>query len=176
MKERVPDPRSVGNYAGAFSRLASYVVDAVVVSVVFSGGTAMILWIVQLVTAHNVETTGVGTVGSSVLFGVWFLLYFGVLWAVTGRTVGMAVLGVRVVRRDGSDLNGRRAAVRAITFPLSFLFFGLGFVGVVVGRERRALHDVCADTTVVYDWEVQALKLRRLARQHAVANRDPATS
>jgi uncharacterized RDD family membrane protein YckC len=28
---------------------------------------------------------------------------------------------------------------------------GLGFVGIVVGREHRALHDVLAGTIVVYD-------------------------
>jgi hypothetical protein len=32
------------------------------------------------------------------------------------------------------------------------LLLGLGLVGVVIGRERRALHDVFAGSVVVYDW------------------------
>ena len=31
----------------------------------------------------------------------------------------------------------------------------VGFAGVFVGRERRALHDLAAGTVVVYDWGVR---------------------
>ena len=44
--------------------------------------------------------------------------------------------------------------IRVIVFPLSFLLFGLGFVGVVFGRRRRALHDVAARTVVVTDTQL----------------------
>ena len=58
-----------------------------------------------------------------------------------------------------------RAAVRVITFPLGFICLGLGFVGIIVGRQRRALYDVIADTSVVYDFDAKAAKLRFLARR-----------
>lgn len=163
----VPEPTAVGHYSGPFSRLAAYAADALVVAAVFSGTSALILWIVQLVTARDVQATDLGTVPSAILFGTWYLVYFWLSWAVAGRTVGMAVFGLRVVRRDGSDLPPSRAAVRAITFPLSFAPLGLGFVGIVVGRERRALHDVLAGTTVVYDWDARAVRLRARSRPRA---------
>jgi hypothetical protein len=53
--------------------------------------------------------------------------------------------------------------------PLSFLPLGFGLVGIVVGREHRALHDVLAKTTVVYAWDAQKVRLRRLARARARA-------
>ena len=81
----------------------------------------------------------------------------------------MAVVGIRVVGRDGGELTARRGVVRAMAFPLSFLLFGLGFVGIVVGRERRALHDVIAHTTVVYDWDARSARLRLLTRRAAEA-------
>jgi len=56
-----------------------------------------------------------------------------------------------------------------LAFPLSFLLLGLGFVGIVIGRERRALHDVIAGTTVVYDWDARSARLRLLTRQAAEA-------
>jgi hypothetical protein len=34
----------------------------------------------------------------------------------------------------------------------------------VIGRERRALHDVIAGTTVVYDWDARAARWRLLSR------------
>jgi uncharacterized RDD family membrane protein YckC len=76
----------------------------------------------------------------------------------------MAVLGVQVVRADGAVAEPRRGVVRALVFPLSFLLFGLGFLGILVQRERRALHDLIAGTAVVYSWDARAARLRFLAR------------
>jgi uncharacterized RDD family membrane protein YckC len=77
----------------------------------------------------------------------------------------MAVLGVRVVRADGAIADPWRGVVRAIVFPLSFLFLGLGFLGILVQREHRALHDLIAGTAVVYAWDARAARLRFLARE-----------
>jgi uncharacterized RDD family membrane protein YckC len=76
----------------------------------------------------------------------------------------MALLGVRVVRDDGTDVSARRAVVRTLAFPFSFLFLGLGFIGILPGDRRRALHDVIAGTTVIYSWDARAARLRFLSR------------
>jgi hypothetical protein len=52
-------------------------------------------------------------------------------------------------------------------FPFSFLFFGLGLIGIAIGQEHRALHDVAAGSTVVYDWDARAARLRFLAKRTA---------
>jgi uncharacterized RDD family membrane protein YckC len=75
----------------------------------------------------------------------------------------MAVLGLDLVRRNGDRVGAGRVAIRVITFPISFLIFGLGFLGILVGREHRALHDVFAGTTIVYAWDARAARLRFLA-------------
>jgi uncharacterized RDD family membrane protein YckC len=59
---------------------------------------------------------------------------------------------------------GRQAVVPTLAFPLSFLLFGLGFLGIVLGGKRRALHDVIAGTAVVYSWDARAARLRFLSR------------
>ena len=64
----------------------------------------------------------------------------------------MAVAGLAVVSRDGETAGAASALVRALVLPFSIAFLGLGLVGLFVGRERRALHDVVAGTAVVYDW------------------------
>jgi uncharacterized RDD family membrane protein YckC len=56
------------------------------------------------------------------VFAVWEFFYFGYSWAASGRTFGMAVLGVRVVCADGGALDPWRGAVRTLMFPLSLLF------------------------------------------------------
>ena len=97
-------------------------------------------------------------------YAVWAFLYFAYSWAAGGRTAGMALFGVRVVRDDGGDASGRRAVVRTLALPLSFLFLGLGFADIVLGDRRRALHDVIAGTAVIYSWDARAARLRFLSR------------
>jgi uncharacterized RDD family membrane protein YckC len=89
----------------------------------------------------------------------------GYFWAASGKTPGMVMLGVQVVGQDGSPVGTKRGLVRTLAFPLSFLLLGLGFLGILLGRDRRALHDVIAGTTVVYDWDAREARLRSLARK-----------
>ena len=111
---------------------------------------------------------------AGVAFVAWLFVYFAYSWAASGKTFGMAVLGVRVTRSDGADAGTRRAVVRTLALPLSFLFFGLGFVGIILGRRRRALHDVIAGTIVIYSWDARAARLRFLSRTTTSADGAPA--
>ena len=83
---------------------------------------------------------------------LWYFLYHFVSLMIAGRTLGKWLVGMRVVMRDGSPIIKKAAFIRPLTFPLSFLVFGLGFVGILIEAERRALHDRLAGTVVVYDW------------------------
>jgi uncharacterized RDD family membrane protein YckC len=74
---------------------------------------------------------------------------------------------VRVLRADGSEVSGWRALGRTAALPLSFAFFGLGFLVALVQKERRALHDLIAGTCVVYSWDARAARLRWLVRQES---------
>lgn len=143
-----------GRYAGAVSRFAAYAIDLAVSTGAFWVALEAISFGVQVVTGHGVSWNRSSGVVAGV-FVAWQFLYFGYSWATAGRTVGMGVLGVRVVRADGAVLEPRRAAVRALVFPLSFLCCGLGLLGILVQRENRALHDYIAGTAVVYAWDVR---------------------
>jgi uncharacterized RDD family membrane protein YckC len=153
-----------GQYAGSVSRFTAYVIDLAVSTGVFTLGLAAISYGAQVVTGHSVHWNRSNIV-VAILFVVWEFFYFGYSWAVSGKTFGMAVLGIRVVAVDGSDLEPRRGVVRALVFPLSFLLFGLGFLGILVQREHRALHDLIAGSAVIYAWDARAARLRFLARQ-----------
>jgi uncharacterized RDD family membrane protein YckC len=59
----------------------------------------------------------------------------------------------------------RNAVLRTLALPLSFLTLGIGFIPIITGRHRRALHDRIAGTAVVYSWDARAARLRFLARQ-----------
>ncbi len=155
-----------GHYAGSVSRLLAFIIDMAVSGGLFALGLAAASLAAQVVTGHPVSWSRTDIVVAVILVA-WEFFYFGYSWAVSGRTFGMAVLGVRVVRADGTILDPWRGAVRALVFPLSFLFLGLGFLGILVQREHRALHDLIAGTAVIYAWDARAARIRFLARDDA---------
>ncbi len=155
---------SQGHYAGSVSRFLAYAIDIAASSAVFALALAAISYVAKVLTGHEVSWNK-GNAVVAVVFVAWEFLYFGYSWAASGRTFGMAVLGIRVVMADGTTIEPRRGVLRALVFPLSFLLCGLGFLGILVQRERRALHDLIAGTAVIYAWDARAARLRFLARE-----------
>ena len=60
--------------------------------------------------------------------------------------------------------------------PLSFLILCLGFLGILLGDQRRALHDIIAGTVVIYCWDARAARLRLLSRPRYSAPHAPPES
>ncbi|HEY4396511.1 MAG TPA: RDD family protein [Acidimicrobiia bacterium] len=162
-KNPEPEPKLTGHYAGVVTRIASYAIDAFLVSALFSIVTAGVFWLLDLVTGQSYDASDAGSALGGLLFLVWIFLYFWVPMAAWGRTLGMAIMGLELVRRDGERAGAGRVAIRVVTFPISVLLLGLGFIGILFGREHRALHDVFAGTTIVYAWDARAARLRFLA-------------
>jgi uncharacterized RDD family membrane protein YckC len=152
------------HYAGAVSRFAAYAVDIAVTTVAFELGLAGISYAVQIVTGHQSHWNRANTV-VAVIFVLWQLVYFAYFWAVGGRTPGMALMGIRVVRADGMTLDPPHAMLRALVFPLNVLLLGLPFLIILVQRERRGLADLIAGSAVIYSWDARAARLRFLAQQ-----------
>ena len=153
-----------GQYAGSASRFAAYLVDLVVSTIIYSLALSFISFLVEIVTGSPVSWHRSNIV-VLVIYVAWEFLYFGFQWAGDGSTWGEALLGVEVVRADGRRLHAWQGWVRSLAFPLGFLTLGLGFLGILVHREHRALYDLIAGTAVVYAWDARAARYRYLARQ-----------
>ena len=150
-------------YAGFASRFAAFAVDVGVSLGVFLLALAAVTFAARVLTGKDIAWNR-GDVWVVIAYAVWEFIYFAYSWAASGTTAGMALFGVRVVRADGTGASARRAVARTLAFPLSFLFLGLGFTGILLGGRRRALHDVIAGTAVIYSWDARAARLRFLSR------------
>jgi uncharacterized RDD family membrane protein YckC len=75
--------------------------------------------------------------------------YGAVMWKLKGTTIGGIVCGLKVVRRDGGEINWDTAIVRALSCFLSLIVAGLGFLWIVFDEEGQAWHDKIAGTLVV---------------------------
>ena len=156
-----------GHYAGFASRFAAFVVDLVVLTGIFMLVLAAINFASSIVTGKDIAFNR-GNLWVVIAYLVWGFIYFAHFWGLNGRTAGMALFGIQVLTDEGGDVSGRRGIGRTLAFPLSFLILGLGFLGILLGDQRRALHDVMAGTVVVYSWDARAARLRFLSRpQHS---------
>ena len=167
MNRRAGEPAwigAVGHYAGAASRFLAYAVDVIVSWSLYTLGVAGVTFVIKIVTGRSVTWHSGNSIIVAAIFAAWEIAYFGYCWAAGGKTPGMALLGVRVVRADGTEIDPWRGVVRALAFPLSIIVFGLGFAGILLQREHRALHDLIAGTAVVYAWDAQGARLRSMAR------------
>jgi uncharacterized RDD family membrane protein YckC len=157
-----------GHYAGFFTRLIAFVIDVIVIVLVTNIVGAASQFLVTTLSGHQFHITELPIV-PWLLFTLWAVFYCTYPVAAVGKTLGMAALGLQVVRPDGSRVGGGRAFVRLVALPLSFLTLGVGFLLILLRRDHRALQDLIGRTAVVYGWDARAARIRFLAREHGVA-------
>jgi uncharacterized RDD family membrane protein YckC len=162
-----------GHYAGGVSRLVAFAADVGASWGVYTLGVALLNAAVKLITGHSYTLSNHQVIAFIVLT-VWEFLYFTYQWAVSGKTLGMAVFGLQVVTKEGRPISGRQAVLRTVGLGFTlFITLGIGFLGIVFQHERRALNDFIAGTAVVYDWDARAARLRWIARKEGPLRHGP---
>jgi uncharacterized RDD family membrane protein YckC len=152
-----------GQYAGGVTRLLAFLADVGAMWGLYLLLVAGFQQAVRLFSGGNYSIESHRVVGIVVLV-VWGFLYFSVQWTLSGRTIGMAILGAHVVTAQGHAINGRAAVIRTFILPFSIVFWFAGLVEIVVRSDRRALHDLAAGTCVVYHWQARGASLPWLRR------------
>lgn len=153
-----------GTYAGFVTRFGGFIIDIVTIAVLFALAGHVVDYLVSALRGPSFSFTADAPRLSVVVLVIWAFVYCAYPLAVSGRTFGMAVVGLRATRRDGTELGGWHAVIRVLAFPLSFLLFGFGFLLILLTRDRRALHDLIAGSAVVYSWNARAARLRFLGK------------
>lgn len=140
--------------AGFFTRFFALVLDGIAVGVV--SWIIMMVWVAFAAGASQTDS-GVlavlqAVVGLAACLTIFLLqfIYFGYFWSKTGQTVGMKLLNIKVVMRDGESLSFMRAALRgSLGYWISGFFFGLGYIWAAFDANGEAWHDKLFDTRVV---------------------------
>jgi uncharacterized RDD family membrane protein YckC len=132
-------------YASLVSRTIAYLLDTAIVAFVVSATVAFGL-IVALVTGVRAHDLALATASAYVIVLPSVLaIYCALFWLLAGRTPGMALLGLRVVRTDGQPVRWFAAFLRGVLL----VYFPIGALWLVVDRRRQAVHDKVARTLVV---------------------------
>lgn len=167
MSVRVEPNRDVGlqgHEAGIVTRLVAFLLDVIGVVVLYDLVIRFTEILVSSIAGRHFAIEG-EPIAPWLLLVVIAAVYAIVPVAAGGRTLGMAIVGLRVVRPDRGAIGNREAVLRIVALPLSFATAGIGFLLILLRPDGRALHDLVSRTTVVYGWDARAARLRFLARK-----------
>jgi uncharacterized RDD family membrane protein YckC len=149
MEGAPPVPRK-NRPAGFISRLEAFIVDIIAITI---GGVVAILLFELIFRFFSLDII-LGnlriTQYASFIFSLVTLVYFMYFWSFLGYTPGKFLLGLKIVRRDGSKLTLGRAFLRFIGYWVSAIPLFFGFIWIIFDRRRQGWHDKLADTQVIY--------------------------
>jgi uncharacterized RDD family membrane protein YckC len=141
-----------GECAGIVSRGIAFFLDGTVAVLVCTVGYELAVGVLATVgIGHGVLARTDGAYEYVIAIPVVFAAYCAGSWTLAGRTPGMALLGLRVIKGDGDPPGVRRSVVRALAYWVSAIFM-LGFAWIAFDQRRQGFHDKIAGTYVVYDW------------------------
>jgi uncharacterized RDD family membrane protein YckC len=135
--------------AGFVSQALGAGLDAAAIFVLDFAVLAVFGFVRFLLTDKSYAMPQPGPFGNAALVFVIGVTLLWSAWSGSGRAPGMAILGLRVVGRDGQRLSSRRAFWRAV---LAVLTLGLGVAWVLVSKKNKSLYDIVCGSAVVYEW------------------------
>jgi uncharacterized RDD family membrane protein YckC len=140
---------------GFVSRAIALVIDVFVMALACMFTTYILEWTGTFLRMGTVSGgPRVVVLGSRIAILLVGMFYLPLSWALTGQSIGKAILGLRVVRRGAETSTERlalwRCFVRGTGYWLSAVPFGLGFLLAAFDKEHRTLHDRLAGTRVIY--------------------------
>lgn len=172
--------RFQGERAGLVSRAVAAFLDFLLIFGIVLG-TIAVIWMLSFVVSpinpadlpgsDAVQTVAdrprrVPPVGLMIVYGyVLNVLYWTVFWALSGRTVGNLLMGLRVVNRKGEHPGWMLSFLRALFCTI----FPVGLAWVAISKSNRSVQDTVLRTSVIYDWVVG---IPWLARSDAEVDRE----
>lgn len=137
-------------YAGIVTRGVAFAVDALFINaatVVLVACGALVLSVLFPEGSDSAIAgilAGLGTLGSV------SVVYFLSFWTLTGQTVGMRIMRLRVVDAAGVRPSLRRSVVRLVGMWLAAIPLMAGYALILFDRRRQGLQDKLAGTFVRY--------------------------
>lgn len=146
---------AIGPPAGFWMRFVAYLIDQLFLGII---GFVIAL----MIATYLVDTSVNGTLEFEFTIGhefMWWtlgialaleVLYFTVAIGAWGKTIGKAMLGIKVIRRNGTRVSYARSLARCLVYLIQLeLIMGLTFIIIAFTPEKQGIHDMICDTGVV---------------------------
>ncbi len=151
--------------AGFWIRFVAWIIDSIVLTGIYIGVLFLIILVVYVALPESSlaacldEDSGLSTSCGSLytimgtmpyLLGyVVSALYYVIGVSVWSTTVGKRILGLYVLRPDGSRIGPGRALARWLAYIPSSLLLFIGYLMIAFLEDKRGLHDLICDTVVI---------------------------
>lgn len=153
--------------AGFWIRFASFLIDNILV---FIGGLIFTLVLIAIIFTIFPDLAGKYVVDQYTwdailaaserpstwldwaiyaFFFIFGIAYFTIAIGWKGQTLGKLMLGLKVVRTDGSRAGFLQAFVRSWGYLLCIVSLGIGFLVIAWNDQKRGLHDFISNTKVI---------------------------
>lgn len=150
--------------AGIGSRFLAAVVDTTLIALLLLIANFLLITLAGAVGQAPASGGGIAgwlvaalaLVSFAVLWG--YYIFFEMVW--NGQSPGKRLVGLRVIRGDGSPIGVVESIVRNLIRIIDFLplYYGIGVVVMFVSQRAQRLGDLAASTLVVYDRGVVTLE------------------
>ena len=128
-------------FAGFWRRLVAALIDLFAVAVICS--------IISDVFNESVLDALPYLIGGNVLSFLVNIAYFVGFWVWRGQTPGKMLLGIKLIREDGSDVTIGVALLRYLGYIVSGAIILIGFIWIAFDSRKQGFHDRMAETYVV---------------------------
>jgi uncharacterized RDD family membrane protein YckC len=136
-------------------RVVQYIIDYVITAVV----AAVIMWALDRGT--GAANAGLLLVGAIVVAAWYFWYWVYRPYRANGRSLGMQLLGIHIISKDGGRASMMQLLIRGILLIVDTFIWGLvGFITIICSRYRQRVGDHVAKTVVVRT-RVDAMPARR---------------
>jgi len=123
--------------AGFWIRFAAYLVDSIILSV-----------FARLIFGNQCPDTGycISYDGWQMIIPIAYILGF---WIWKSATPGKMLFKLKIVGENGKPLTPKEAVIRLLSYIVSGVVLGLGFLWIAFDKEKQGWHDKIAKTHVV---------------------------
>jgi len=137
-------------------RIVAIIIDHIVLAIIMIivaipfGLTATVFGMMTDVAAQSAFWSNAALGSFLVINTIIWLLYFSYFESKSGQTLGKKAMDLKVVKKGGSNLSFGAAFVRTIFRVIdSIAFYLLGFIIVLITKDKQRLGDLAVDSVVV---------------------------
>jgi uncharacterized RDD family membrane protein YckC len=159
-----------GRNAGIVSRTCSYWIDELFIILSFAGGIALARQAYGVVQNEELNIPEWLYVLMYLSYGVSydFLSYY-----LVGRTLGMAIMGLKLVgQRSGKWLGPVRCFIRALFVSIRLLALPSLIIGLI-RKDRRHFLDLVCSSCVIYAWDARPPRTCDSNTKNSIRDIDP---
>lgn len=154
LREGVASAAGQRHYAGFWIRFVARLIDSALLAIVF--------WVLgtPLLSMAHLSSDAASVSNLSMMAGLSGLVVFSELAlqvayeayfvSTRGGTIGKLILGLKIIRADGSRVSAGLAVGRYFAQIISAMILMIGFIMAGFDEQKRALHDRICETRVIY--------------------------